>query len=412
MVDDRLGRLVRAQPRQPLEAGQEDTVLVDRRDDGEAVLLAEREVLGAAPGGDVHDPGTFRGRHIGPGDDAVFHALLRGDVVERRMVPQAHKSLAEQPLDNLVIALECAECPFFQVQLLTALADPDVGEPGVHGGRDVAGERPGRGGPHEQRLSRPVRERKPHEDPAVRQLLVPFGGDLVLAQARGAPRAPRHHVVPLVDEATLVTAPQKAPDLVVVLVGEGKVRPADLRITQAPHDLLGRLPHLPPAPRGVVDRSGWAGLDRLGQPPEVVGSVPVHPHRESHRLLRLHGRVREHPVLAEVDERLDAVGLDVALAGEAEVFFHLDLDPQPLAVEAVLVALAEAAHRLVALKQVLIGAAPGVVHAHRVVGGDRAVEERPGSRRGLVAAQVLLEDALLLPPGQHLPLHRGEVHSR
>ena len=55
-----------------------------------------------------------------------------------------------------------------------------------------------------------------------------------------------------------------------------------------------------------------------------------------------------------------------------------DLDPQALAVEAVLVALVLAEHRVEALVQVLVRPTPRVVDAHRVVGGDGAVEERPG----------------------------------
>ncbi len=60
---------------------------------------------------------------------------------------------------------------------------------------------------------------------------------------------------------------------------------------------------------------------------------------------------------------------------EAEFFFDVDFDPQALAVEAVLPALVFALHGVVALVEVFVGAAPGVVHAHRVVGGDGAVDE-------------------------------------
>ena len=56
-------------------------------------------------------------------------------------------------------------------------------------------------------------------------------------------------------------------------------------------------------------------------------------------------------------------------------FLDVDLNPQPLAVETVLPALVFAQHRLIALVQILVGAPPGVVDAHRVVGRDRAVDE-------------------------------------
>ena len=62
---------------------------------------------------------------------------------------------------------------------------------------------------------------------------------------------------------------------------------------------------------------------------------------------------------------------------QLQFLLDLDLDPEALAVEAVLVAQLVAGHGEVALVGVLVGAAPGVVDAHRVVGGDRAVEEGP-----------------------------------
>ena len=87
----------------------------------------------------------------------------------------------------------------------------------------------------------------------------------------------------------------------------------------------------------------------------------------------------------------------------AELLLDLDFDPQALAVEAVLVAQLVAGHGEVALVGVLVGAAPGVVDAHRVVGGDGAVEEAP--RR---LARILLpqsgEDVLLGPEAKHVVL--------
>ena len=67
--------------------------------------------------------------------------------------------------------------------------------------------------------------------------------------------------------------------------------------------------------------------------------------------------------------------LDVGLAPEPERPLDLDLDPETLAVEAVLVAAALALHRVEADDGVFQRAAPRVVHAHRVVRRDRPVEE-------------------------------------
>src|SRR3989304_621598 len=88
----------------------------------------------------------------------------------------------------------------------------------------------------------------------------------------------------------------------------------------------------------------------------------------------------------------------IPLGPKPQLSFDLPPHPQPLAVEAVLVALPVAEHGVVALEEVLVGAAPGMVHAHRVVGRDRPVEEGPAHRRGGVATEVAVDHALFAPP--------------
>jgi polyisoprenyl-teichoic acid--peptidoglycan teichoic acid transferase len=72
---------------------------------------------------------------------------------------------------------------------------------------------------------------------------------------------------------------------------------------------------------------------------------------------------------------------------EAELALDVDLDPQALAVEAVLVALVLAEHGVEALVEVLVRTAPGVVDAHRVVGRDGPVEEAPARPARVLRAQ-------------------------
>ena len=84
------------------------------------------------------------------------------------------------------------------------------------------------------------------------------------------------------------------------------------------------------------------------------------------------------------------------------------LDPEALAVVAVLVALIEALQRLVALEDVLERAAPHVVHTHALVGRDRAVDEAE-NRAAFVLRTELLEDAVALPPLEDLALERRVV---
>ena len=124
--------------------------------------------------------------------------------------------------------------------------------------------------------------------------------------------------------------------------------------------------------------------EQVAQAQQLGRVVPVHPVAEPDALLGLAGGEREHALLAQAHELGDAVRLDVALAREAEVALDVDLDPQALAVEAVLVALVLAQHRVEPLVQVLVRAAPGVVDAHRVVGRDRPVEEAPARAPGVL----------------------------
>src|SRR3569623_1176692 len=85
----------------------------------------------------------------------------------------------------------------------------------------------------------------------------------------------------------------------------------------------------------------------------VVVVVPVHPLAEPDELLRLQLAVEGDPVAAAARELRETVVLDLALRAEPELLLDLDLDPEALGVEAVLVALVEAPHRLVALEHVL-----------------------------------------------------------
>src|SRR5262249_49931957 len=138
----------------------------------------------------------------------------------------------------------------------------------------------------------------------------------------------------------------------------------------------------------------------------VLVAVPVHPVAQADRLLGLDAGELIDALLAELHEAVHAGEAvagdevrDVALRAEAEFLLDLDLDPEAVRVEAVLVAQLVAGHGLVALVDVLVSAAPGVVDAHRVVGGDRAVEEGPLRLAGVLLAEAL-EGLRALPEGE------------
>ncbi len=292
--------------------------------------------------------------------------------------------------------------PLAQPETALPLFDQEIGQLGVDRRRHVAGQGPGCGGPDQQVLTRALPQREAEEDAGVGQLPVALGDDLVLADARAAATAPGHHVAALVDPTLVVALFQGRPDAVVVLVTEGKVAAAHLWQAQSPHEQLDGVGH-----RTVGSLDG-DDLGRIFRHPGLefaqhVKIVPVHPVAEAHRLLRLDCRVLEHALFAHVDKRIQAIGFDVPLALEAQLLLHLDLDPEALAVEAVLLALVVAAHGLIALEHVLEGTPPGMVHAHRVVGGDGTIYERePGTSPELFPE--LFESASALPEVEYLVL--------
>ena len=230
--------------------------------------------------------------------------------------------------------------------------------------RHVGRQGPRRRGPDQQVLVLAPRrgDGQADREREVLDLAVALGGDLHVGEPRAAARAPRHHVVALVDQAPRMAFGQKRPDRVVVLV-------------------------------------------RVG----VVAVLPVHPHPEPLALLGLLRRKSVHARLAQLHEAVDPERLDLPLVVEAQLALDLDLDPQALAIEPVLETLALAEHRVIALVEVLVGPSPGVVHTHRVVGSDRAVQERVAAVGFGVAREIALHRASFLPAGDLLALHGNDV---
>ena len=136
---------------------------------------------------------------------------------------------------------------------------------------------------------------------------------------------------------------------------------------------------------------------------EVV-VAPVHPLAEPDRTVGQSPRGPDDDFATPPCELGEAELLDLALRVEPEVAFDADLDPQPLAVEAVLVALVMAPERLVALEDVLQRPAPRSVDAeHVAVGGHRPVDEAEQRAAGVLLAEAP-EGIVALPAVEHLPL--------
>ncbi len=140
----------------------------------------------------------------------------------------------------------------------------------------------------------------------------------------------------------------------------------------------------------------------------VVAIVPAHPLAEPDRLLR--NNVGEFlNSSATLPGKLgQPVGFNLTLGVEAQLFLYFDLDPEALAIEAILPALIESPHGMISLEDVLVGPSPGVVHAHGVVGRNRTIDEREYG----VAAQLLLElleRPNLIPEFKDLVLESREI---
>ncbi len=255
-----------------------------------------------------------------------------------------HLGLA-QPLG---LGLEYAGASLRQIVNIIALTDLEVSKLWVNGRRHVCGQRPRSGGPHQQMFARPVLKGKSNVNGPVGDRFVAFFSFL-FRDSGAAARAPRHGVEPLVDQPALMAALEEAPNRVVVLVRH-----------------------------------------------RVVRVWPVTPHAQADRLPRLNIGVLVNTLLTSGDEVLDPVLLDVPLGGEAQVSLHLDLHPEPLAIETLLPAQVVAGHGEKTLEDVLVGPAPGVVDAHEAVGGYWTVEERPSWFAPGFGAQ-LLKCVLLVP---------------
>src|SRR5256886_12282620 len=115
------------------------------------------------------------------------------------------------------------------------------------------------------------------------------------------------------------------------------------------------------------------------------------------------GFVGEHALPAQLVELLDAVGLDLLLAGAPEGLLDLDLDRQPMRIPAGNPGHGLAEHRVVPAHHVLDGAGEDVVAPRPAVRGGGAFEEH--ERRPVAHGLArLLEQPLVLPRGEQLLL--------
>ncbi len=357
-----------------LPADQRHVVLevavgLDRVDQRQAVAAAHREVVLAEGGGLVDQAGAVLGGDVVAEHDEVRAAAVGGrgelDQLERAgVLPALHVGALDALLDLPALAEGLLEQRLGDDEGLLAVAHQHVGHLGVDRDGGVGDQRPGRGRPDQQVGPAGVRatgQGEPHVDARVDHRLVALR-ELVVGQAGAAAGAVRRDAVVLDQQPRLVDLLERPPDRLDVV---------------GAHRAVGV---------GQVDPVAHAGRHRL----ELVD-------------------VAQHGLAAPVVELGDAVGLDVALAGEAELLLHRELDGQAVAVPAGLPLHAHAAHRLVAGEDVLEHAGLDVVRAGLAVGGRRTLVERPGL--GALALRHRGGEGVLGGPEvEDLVLEGGEVH--
>ena len=123
---------------------------IHRLQDGQVVLLAHLQVLGAEGGGHVHHPRALLGGHEVAGHDVVG-PLVHGQEGVEGLVVRAHQLFALEDPDHLILALQrLLHEGLGQDQLLALLLHDDVGYLRMNSQGHVAGQGPGRGGPDQE----------------------------------------------------------------------------------------------------------------------------------------------------------------------------------------------------------------------------------------------------------------------
>ena len=132
-----------------------------------------------------------------------------------------------------------------------------------------------------------------------------------------------------------MTLCKEGPDQIVILIREGEVRSANLWRAEPSDQLLCWATHwsVRPADR---DRRRRILCERVAQLQQVGRIVPVHPHAESNRLLRLPRCIGEDALLAEADEFGEPLLLNLTLGGVAELALNVHLNPESLTIESLL----------------------------------------------------------------------------
>ena len=139
-----------------------------------------------------------------------------------------------------------------------------------------------------------------------------------------------------------------------------------------------------------------------------IGMIPIHPLTETLALFGDYAREFFNAVHALCGEFVDAVLNDVALDLDTEILLGLNLYPQALRIETVLILAGLTEHRVILDVHVLHRSAPGMVDTHRVIGGDGTVEEAEAFAV-FVLFDEFIETTVIFPELKHRFFYRYKI---
>ena len=339
-------------------------LVVDELNKRHAVLAADAVVVLTKGRRDVNDARTVLGRDIvvtGDKESLILHVLIRKRI--ERLILAVLKIAALHRRKDLTIAPRVREYAVHQrlgeIVDLAVDAHLYIGHVRVHAEAEVRWERPRCRRPREE-VGILVCRLEAYDCRTLRHILVPLR-HLMRGERRAAARAVRDDLVPLIEQPLfpdLLQCPPLGLDKVVLVrdVGVFHIRPE-------PDDIGELLPH------------------RLIRPDRFT---------------------------ALLDERLDAVVLDLLLAIDADCLLDLKLDGQTVRVPPRLAKHLAPLHRLVARQHILDDARQNVSDVRAAVRRRRTVVERE-RLAALTLIHRLLCNMILAPKIRNGFLARGKI---
>ena len=213
VLDDQGVGLLHEHAGERLDLRPEISVQVDHVANRDALPLAELEVVDAVGRRRVNDPGAvLDGYEVGI--DHVERRLIRHQVSVEGLVALSEQGLARELCLDLIVAFQDGQPGLGQDVSLLALADPDVGNVQPDGQRDVAGQRPGSGGPGQEERPGLVFELELDVHGRVFDVvLVPTRQPQLVARQRGrVVRTVGHHLESLVEKLLVPERLENPPD--------------------------------------------------------------------------------------------------------------------------------------------------------------------------------------------------------